>query len=555
MIRLNDNQKIKLKKLYESKDYSSFEYEIELLGNFNDLPEFLKIGYAGSKVLNLNSKKKDFVLAVSILNEAYIKNNDNEILYNLIAASIKAETYRHIIPHLLKSYNTNNKDPKVIEGLAKINFDLGNIDLSAKYYKKLEALNLDNTTDGTLITYLFSKNYISNISQENYFQECKKIQKKFDEFYSFPAFKTNHIDNKKLKIGFLSGDFKTHSVGLFFKSFISEIDKNSFHTIGFSNLEIDNHDKVTKVIKNNFNEWHNVINFTDEKLINVIRSSNVDILIDLSGYSYGNRINIFAARCASIQIAWLGYNNSTGLNNMDFIIADPHLVKDSEDKLYSEKILYLPKIWNAMEKPNNLPELEKLSGLYEDTFNFGSFNNFKKISNETIQIWSNILNNSNSRLLLKNSIGYNEEVVNNIKNKFLKFNVDLKKIVFLNNKKTYEDHLQDYNQIDLSLDTFPYTGVTTSFESNLMGVPVLTLSGFNLNSRCGESINKNLELIDYIAKNTVDYLNKAIFFSKQKNLINSKKLHRQKTVTSSLFDIKSFTNEVSKILKSLKKKP
>jgi len=554
MIRLSDNQKIKLKTFYENKEYSNFEIEVESLGDFNDLPEFLKVGYAGSKVLNPNSKKKDYMLAVSLLDKVVKENNNKEALYNLIAASIKSETYHQTIPHLIEHYNLDNKDPKILEGLAKINFDLGNIDVAIKYYSELENLNLDKTINGTRLTCLFSKNYLSEITQEKYFEESSKIQNVFDKQSLFSTFKDINNNNKKLKVGFLSGDFKQHSVGTFFKGFISRINKKDFNIVGFSNLGINKHDDVTKIIKSNFNEWHDILHLSDERLIDFIRSLNIDILIDLSGYSLGNRINIFAARCSPIQIIWLGYNNSTGLKNMDYILADFNLIKESERHLYVEKILYLPKIWNAMEKHNNLPELVELADLKDNVFNFGSFNNFKKISSETVLVWSKILNTSNSRLFLKNSPGYNEEVINNLKSKFQKKNVDLNKIIFLKNKKTYEEHLQDYNKIDLSLDTFPYPGVTTSFESNSMGVPVLTLKGFNLNSRCGESINKNLKLEDFIAKNYDDYLNKAVLLSKKKkNTILLRRLHRQKIMVSSLFDIDNFTIELSKILKSLKK--
>ena len=552
MIRLSDNQKIRLKTFYENKEYSNFETEVEALGNFNDLPVFLKTGYAGCKVLNSNSKKKDYILAVSIYNQIYVESNKKETLYNLIAATIKAETYHQTIPHLIKYYKSDSKDPKILEGLAKINFDLGNIDEADRYYGELKDLNIDNKIDGPRLTYLYSKNYLSDTTQEKYFQECIKMQDIFDKYSLFSTFKNNNKKNKKLKVGFISGDFKQHSVGIFFKSFVSRINKKDFDIVGFSNLEINSHDNVTNIIKNNFDEWYDIIHLTDEKLINFIRSISIDILIDLSGYSFGNRINIFAARCSPIQITWLGYNNSTGLKNIDYIIADPNLIKKNERDLYSEKILYLPRIWNAMEKFEYLPNLNELPYLKDNIFNFGSFNNFKKISNDTLKVWSKILNNSNSRLFLKNSLGYNEEIIDNFKSKFEKLGVDLSQIIFLKNVKTYEKHLQDYNKIDLSLDTFPYTGVTTSFESIIMGVPVLTLKGFNFNSRCGESINKNLDLIDFIAKDFDDYAGKAISFSDNKTyLSNLRKSLRQKSIESALFDIEDFTSQFMNILKNL----
>lgn len=552
MIRLNDNQKIKLKKLYLNKEYSKFQLEIEKLGELDSLPAFLKLGYAGSLVINNLSQKKDFLKAVSILDKVYNESGNIEALYNLIAASVKAKTYTSVIFHLNNIYNQNKKDPKILEGLAKINFDLGNIDLAVTYYHELESLGLDKTLDGCRMTKIFSMNYISKKTQKDFLNESKKMQIVYDTYFAYPDYINLKFKNKKLKIGFLSGDFKKHSVGFFLKGLIKYIQKENFELVAFSNLSLRKHDEFTKFFKENFNKWYDIIDLDNNNLISLIRSQNIDILIDLAGFSHGNRIDVFASRCAPVQVLWLGYNNTTGLKNMDFLITDPNLIKKKEESLYSEKILYLPKIWNAMDSEILLPDIVELNNFENQFFNFGSFNNFKKISNETIKVWSQILNNSNSKLYLKNSSGYNREVYKNLENKFQKNVNDINKIIFLKDKLTTHDHLSDYNLINLSLDTFPYTGVTTSFESYSMGVPVLTLKGFNFNSRCGESINKNLNLDELIADDYEDYIFKALnFLNKKKINLEFKKQLRKKVLNSPLYNIEDFSNEFVKLLKNL----
>ena len=221
-------------------------------------------------------------------------------------------------------------------------------------------------------------------------------------------------------------------------------------------------------------------------------------------------------RCAPIQICWLGYNNSTGLKNMDYLIADNNLIKKDEEKLYSEKILYLPKIWNAFSRPTELPSINYLAKKDSSLFSYGSFNNFSKISDDTIEVWSRIVNNSNSQIYLKNSQKEASlELKENLIKKFKDRGVQENKIIFLETEENIHEHLNLYNKIDLALDTFPYPGVTTSFEAVLMGVPVLTMKGHNLNSRCGESININLQMENFIAKNKDDYFDKAISFQNQ----------------------------------------
>ena len=275
-------------------------------------------------------------------------------------------------------------------------------------------------------------------------------------------------------------------------------------------------------------------------------------MIDLNGYTFGNRLNIFLNRVAPIQILWLGYCNSIGLNNMDYMISDENCIKDNEQHNYTEKIIFLPKIWNSMSNPTNLPVISELPYLKRKIFTFGSFNNFQKISSKTIEIWSKILNNTNSRLVLKNSIIDNEEINQNLREKFFDNKVKEEQIQILNFQKNSFDHLSFYNDIDLALDTFPYNGVTTTFESILMGVPVLTLKGFNFNSRCGESINKNLKLENFIAESYDDYYLKAINLYKNIDYLkNLRKELRNSAISSPLFDNKNFALVFSKKIKKI----
>ncbi|MDB0049797.1 peptide transporter, partial [Candidatus Pelagibacter sp.] len=187
------------------------------------------------------------------------------------------------------------------------------------------------------------------------------------------------------------------------------------------------------------------------------------------------------------------------------------------------------------------------------SFSYGSFNNFKKISDDTIEVWSKIIKNSNSKIYLKNSLRNTcVDLKENILKKFTDRGVLKNKIIFLETEKNTHDHLNQYNKIDLVLDTFPYPGVTTSFEAVLMGVPVLTMKGFNFNSRCGESININLQMENFIAKNKNDYFEKAISFQNNQNSLKEIKLNlRNKALSSPLFDTENFTKDFTEMLKEV----
>ena len=310
---------------------------------------------------------------------------------------------------------------------------------------------------------------------------------------------------------------------------------------------------MTETIKNLTDHWYNVSDKSETEIVGLIRSLNIDILIDLNGFTGGNKINVIKNRCAPIQISWLGYNNSTGIKNIDYLIADKNLIKKNEENLYSEKILFLPKIWNALAKPKDLPQINLLSKMSSTPFSYGSFNNFSKISEDVIDIWSKILRSTNSQIYLKNPRNNTPSLTKeNIIEKFLSRNVPKNKILFLDHQQNRHDHLELYNKIDLALDTFPFPGVTTSCEAVLMAVPVLTMKGYNFNSRCGESININLKMENFIAENKNDYVNKAISWQHNfKTLEKIKKNLREKALSSPVFDTESFAKNFTNILREV----
>ena len=263
-------------------------------------------------------------------------------------------------------------------------------------------------------------------------------------------------------------------------------------------------------------------------------------MIDLMGYTSYQRLNLFKNRLAKKQIIWMGYCNTTGIKNMDYIISDPNVIKPEEERFYSEKVIYLPEIWNChcgfdFEREEHKPPLIK-----NDYFTFGSFNNFDKVNSDVIKVWSDILKKiKNSKLVLKTAKDIH--ATTRIKKIFHEKDV-LDSVKFLNREDKLEDHLNLYKNIDICLDTFPYNGVTTTFEAIWMGVPVITMAGYNFNSRCGESINKNLKMDSLIAKNTDEYISKAVELThNREKYLNIRKLIFQNALKSPLFNTKIFS--------------
>jgi protein O-GlcNAc transferase len=549
MIDLKKDLEFKINQYFKEKKFTKIEKEIKKLGSFENLsPKFLAY-YALSKSLNSNSTKSDFQEAAYLFEKIYnINQNNVEAIYNLIICATKAELYLYLKDFLEKIYKNFSNDLKINEGLSKVNFYLGNTILATKYYKKILEINPNNQDFWS--KFLASNNYNQVYSQEEYLVWCKK----FDNISKPKVISEIKVKKKdKINLGFVSSDFRSHSVGFFLKDVIIKINKNKFNLFAYNNLVLDPLDGLSKEIKSFFNGWTDAYKLKDKDLIDKIRNDNIDILIDLSGYTQGNRINIFKARSAPIQISWLGYCNSLGLENIDYLIADPYLIPENEYSLYTEKIIEMPKIWNALAVPKKIPNVS-LENFNSASFDFGCLNNFQKISDRTVEIWSLIMNKTKANLVLKSSTVSNDDLSKNLIRKFEKHKVDIKRLKIFQRVKGQNQHLEFYNKFHMSLDTFPYPGVTTSFESVLMGKPFLTLAGNNFNSRCGKSINLNLGLEEFIAKSEDDYIEKALYFYQNPGyLFEIVKNLRTKALASSLFDTSTFTKSFTSILQNIYK--
>lgn len=506
----------------------------------------IKLLYANSKALNKKSslldKKKAFVIFIEIY-----KTNPNfiQVLYNASALCFELQEYEEILILLEQFIDQNKFDQKIYGTLCKIYAALGETSKANDILKKIITHQPENLKAWSVL--MFTSLRLDDIYQENIF----KIGKKFSE--NLPIFEVKEKisaknKNKKIRVGFITPYFDGNAIDSFLLSVVKNLDEKNFEIIGFN---LNKSDNKSGHLKNFFNEWYHVCDFKDYDLTNFIRKKEINILIDLVGHGPGNRLSIFKNRAAPLQICWLGYVNTTGVEEMDYIIADPFLIKKNEQNLYSEKILYLPKIWNSHEKLDENLDI-KIPCDKNNYITFGSFNNFGKISTTVIDVWSEILFKTNSKLVLKSSMNNHKDLRDRFLNKFPKKLLKEDKIILMEGQKDKKKHLQTYHKIDIGLDTFPYPGVTTTFEAIWMGVPTITLRGHNFTSRCGESININCNLKEFIAEDKKDYIKKAINFSKNIEQVKSlKKNLRNIAIESSLFQSKEFATSFYKNLKNL----
>tara|TARA_Y100000389_G_scaffold166511_1_gene171314 strand:- start:376 stop:2049 length:1674 start_codon:yes stop_codon:yes gene_type:complete len=506
----------------------------------------IKLLYANSKALNKKSnlldKKKAFVIFIEIY-----KSNPNFIqgLYNASVLCFELQEYEEILILLEQFIDTNKFDQKFWTVLYKVYVILGETLKANNVLKEIINHQTENLEAWSAL--MFTSLRLDDIYQENIFELGKEFSKNLPIIEVKEKLSTKSKNNK-IRVGFITPYFDGNAIDGFLLSVIKNLDKKNFEIIGFN---LNKSDNKSGHLKDYFNEWYHVCEFKDYDLINFIRQKEINILIDLIGHGPRNRLSIIKNRAAPLQISWLGYINTTGIGEMDYIIADPFLIKKNEQNLYSEKILYFPKIWNSHEKLDENLEI-KIPCDKNNYITFGSFNNFAKISTAVVDVWSEILFKTNSKLILKSSMNNCNDLRNRFLNKFPKKLLEENKVILIEGQKDKKKHLQIYNKIDIGLDTFPYTGVTTTFEAIWMGVPVITLKGHNFTSRCGESININCNLEEFIAEDKKDYIKKAVNFSKNiEQVKNLKKNLRNIAIKSSLFQSEEFASLFYKKLKNL----
>ena len=559
---ISEEIKDKIKSLYIQKKY---EEVIEVSEKFT-LPQERPSGLINligtSYYLKKNPIKEDFRLALSLFESAYLKEKNSihglNAIKNLVIVGIKTSNVsREYVKFLHKAKNyyleasdnfENNKE------FLQTGILLFTYLLDKKKIREIimSILNGSVSSKDLKGQATFMINYYDEWSQKEIIDISRQNVQYFSKLDTKEVAKKENINKSIVNIGFVSCDlFKNHSVLYFLKDTIRFIDKSKFRIFIFSINRKNTNDLSQNELRKFSDEWYDLQDYNNQQIVDTIQEKKIDILFDLIGYTNSKRLEIFNSRVAPIQVSWLAYCNTTGIDTVDYLLTDRNLIYENEHDLYSEKIIYLPNIWNAHCGFKYQRKFNELSALNLKEFTFGSFNTFMKISDETIYLWSNILKDiENSRLILKSSNFCSEDL---LMNKFRSNGVSDRVIIYDKfDFFKHEDHLNLYKKIDLCLDTFPYNGVTTTYESLWMNVPVIVLKGNNFTSRCGVSIIKN-SMQDYlIANNKKEYVSKAVFLAKNLGQLNRIRKNLYDNILSTdLFNTKKFSRDFNNILLKL----
>ena len=367
----------------------------------------------------------------------------------------------------------------------------------------------------------------------------------------FPS--TNILDpinkrsqNKKIRIGYYSADFRNHAMSYLLVNLFELHDKSKFELIAFS-FGPETNDEMRSRISSAFDKFINVNLKSDKEIAKLSRDLKIDIAIDLMGFTEHNRFGIFVERCSPIQVNYLGYPGTIGSDCIDYLIADKVLILEKYKEFYSEKIIYLPDTYQVNASTHEISKKSfnrKKFGLPENSFVYCCFNQNYKISPSIFNVWMRILDSVNNSVIWL--INENEISKKNIIKELKKKEINIKRIIFAD-RMPHPEHLERHKLADLFIDTFPYTAHTTASDALRSGLPIITIKGQSFASRVASSLLTSIGLTELITTNEKEYQELAIKLAKDKFFLNNirKKLNKN-ILTSPLFNTKVFTKNLEK---------
>ena len=353
-----------------------------------------------------------------------------------------------------------------------------------------------------------------------------------------------HDPNKRLRIGYLSSDFRAHSIAFFIEPLLIAHNRTNVEITCYAN--IGNPDPMTHRLRENADRWRNVWSLDDNELAGLIRNDGIDILVDLAGHTANNRLRVFATKPAPVQVTWLGYPNTTGLHEMDYRLtdewADP---TGTSDRLHTEKLIRLPHGFLCYYSLGDCPVSESPFAT-NGYITFGCFNSSAKINSRILDTWCNLLTDvPNSRLLLKSKQLDSKYWQKSFFEAFKCRGIHSDRIEYRGHTSTLNEHLSTYSHVDIALDTYPYNGTTTSCEALWMGVPVVALAGDRHASRVSLSLLHQIGMDELIASTPDNYWQLAASLARDTDrLAKYRSTLRIRMSESPLTDAEGFARDI-----------
>jgi len=413
-----------------------------------------------------------------------------------------------------------------------------------------EALKL--FPDRILTNHPLTATYVDTISPEELLERHKEVGA---QYYGMVQTIHPHANSKDpdrpLLIGYLSGDLRLHSVTDFLEPILVSHDPASVEVACYHTQPWQ--DETTEKLKRCSRIWVQAEQMSDDALVQRIRDDGVDILVDLSGHTWGNRLQAIAHKPAPIQVLYLGYPTSSGLPAIDYRISDWYVDPPGSEALNSETVVRMPHSYYCYRAYPESPDVVPPPAAQRGFITFASFNNLAKVSDTAIALWSEVLRTvPRSRLLFKARGVLDPTCQDGLRARFGACGVDAQQIQFAGWNDVRTGHLSIYNEVDIGLDTYPYNGGTTTCEALWMGVPVVTLAGPTHASRMGASLLTAAGLSELVAGDAASFVRIAATLAQDHDrLARFRFAMRDQLSGSPLMDARSFTRSLEGVYREM----
>ena len=399
---------------------------------------------------------------------------------------------------------------------------------------------------------LYTLHYLEDVTSANLAEAHAEYDLQHASHFSHTVYRHESIlaSNFRIRLGFVSPDLGQHPVGFFLVRVLEKL-SHEMHDI-FCYSDRFHRDSLTSRIQTASTEWHDVKTMSDECLADRIRADRIDILFDLAGHTANNRLLVFARKPAPIQLSWIGYEGTTGLTAMDYLLADRFMVPEGEEQHYRENVLRMPDGYLCFDPPSIAPQVGPPPSLRNGFVTFGSFNNPAKLNAKVVSVWSEILRRvPTARLVMKYRGLQDRSVKNRFLDLFATQGIGTHRLDLLP-WSSYADYLATYERVDLVLDPFPFSGSTTTCDALWMGVPVITCPGKTFASRHSISHLSNVGLTETISCHLDEYVSLAISWARDEAKRTSlRRGLRDRMARSPLCDGERFATHLTAILRRI----
>ncbi len=350
--------------------------------------------------------------------------------------------------------------------------------------------------------------------------------------------------DRRLRIGYVSGDFRNHAVNYFFEPLLQHHEHGNFEFFAYANMNAE--DQITARLKGGFDHWRNIRALSDDAACDLIEADGIDILVDMSGHMALNRILIFARKPAPVQATWLGFTTTTGVTAIDYRITDPYADPPGMTEHFNTETLWrLPATFCVYQPRADIAEPIDHPPRDDNGFTtFGCFNNFTKVNDGTLKRWAEVLARVPDARLLLEIVGIDsKDFRRETEARFTRLGLPLDRVILEPRKRSNQYVL--YNKIDIALDPFPFNGGTTTLDALWMGVPVISLAGEHFTARMGVTILNNIGLPEVIAETEAAYVDLAVGFATDPATLRAIRHNlRQKMSGSRMMDFSAFARDM-----------